>query len=500
MKKIFSIIMLVSAMLLAACTSDDDYTSENNAGREMLIGVSMPEDESTRIALDDLTMTWEEGDQILVVPTDGNLNPTGPGHTFTLLEGAGTKHAKFKGFMPFCDGYVVYYKAKNLYYDQNTGKYDINYSDITQNGINSTEHFKDYALMSCQGYDFPMNYLQLVLQNGLLRIDLRDVPEELTTINTISWAITDKTEKIEMGKMTFAGEIKNLTSDAEHNYIYLPFSTMRRGGGLITVNPGDRMVLTIESDNVTAVVSRTTSRPFFFFSEGRYDVKVTADPTDEKAMNQWKIYAKGEGPAFNEIWVKFAEGAYKKQTIKDYNEYYVFTLSAEPNAEGWYVYSTESINELPIEKLFSSDNVGKNTIAEAWLPSSMTEVSILMFYGCSKLTNVILSPNTTVLKGGCFSDCGSLKNLIIPAKVTEINSTALSYFSENVTDNRITVMAHKETLTNIDPTVFYAANGYACDLYIHESWKEHITGNRWAECDFRSVHFINDEGIEVTEP
>ena len=104
MKKYFSFLLV--AALFAACTPNNEIGTPFKAGQEVTLSAQMPnagnngaqqlpgkQRVSGKDATDKISLTWDEGDVILVKVGDKTAE-------FTLQSGAGTAQAEFKGIMP----------------------------------------------------------------------------------------------------------------------------------------------------------------------------------------------------------------------------------------------------------------------------------------------------------------------------------------------------------------------------------------------------------------
>lgn len=104
MKKYFSFLLV--AALFAACTPNNEIGTPFKAGQEVTISAQMPnagnndaqqlpgkQRVSGKDATDKISLTWDEGDVILVKVGDKTAE-------FQLQSGAGTAQAEFKGIMP----------------------------------------------------------------------------------------------------------------------------------------------------------------------------------------------------------------------------------------------------------------------------------------------------------------------------------------------------------------------------------------------------------------
>jgi len=67
------------------------------------------------------------------------------------------------------------------------------------------------------------------------------------------------------------------------------------------------------------------------------------------------------------------------------------------------------------------------TVTSLVIPSSVTSIGILAFYGCESLPSVTIPNSVTSIEGGAFGDCRSLANITIPDSVTTIRNGAFNY-------------------------------------------------------------------------
>ena len=81
--------------------------------------------------------------------------------------------------------------------------------------------------------------------------------------------------------------------------------------------------------------------------------------------------------------------------------------------------------------------------------TGLSYIPVYLFYGCSKLENIILPNNITSIKGYAFYGCSSLKSITIPANVTEIGDYAFC-----ACENLETVIFEGDNITNIGGYVF----------------------------------------------
>lgn len=83
------------------------------------------------------------------------------------------------------------------------------------------------------------------------------------------------------------------------------------------------------------------------------------------------------------------------------------------------------------------------------IPKSVTSIGNYAFYGCEKLSNVILNENITTLGANAFNECKNLKEIIIPNSVTSVGSYCFSNCSAM---NRVLI---EDGVASIDDHAFY---------------------------------------------
>ena len=67
-----------------------------------------------------------------------------------------------------------------------------------------------------------------------------------------------------------------------------------------------------------------------------------------------------------------------------------------------------------------------SSLKEIVLPSTLTEIGYGAFTYCSALENVVLPDSLVKLGSGAFRDCASLKSVTIPASVKSISADIFS--------------------------------------------------------------------------
>lgn len=174
------------ALLVAGCTRDPLQEPEKGGGRRVIISATIPAE--TRVAYDDdrLTLSWEKGDQLLLVGyyADGSY----AGHpTFTWLRGnsfEGDEVAK-------AETYKAYYPAGAIKLDRNGNvlPFDDNFWEQTQYEDCTTAHLRNKLLL----FDVTANSLKetfkLELKSSIMRFFIKGIPAKVGTLKKMIWTV-----------------------------------------------------------------------------------------------------------------------------------------------------------------------------------------------------------------------------------------------------------------------------------------------------------------------
>ena len=82
--------------------------------------------------------------------------------------------------------------------------------------------------------------------------------------------------------------------------------------------------------------------------------------------------------------------------------------------------------EQPANMVFYSDipwEASAASITTVTLPSNLTNIGLMAFYGCTALTTIEL-PDITTIEGSAFRGCTALEQIILPASLTSIDNYA----------------------------------------------------------------------------
>lgn len=567
MKKIFYFMSLVCMLMFAACSSDDDLiedeSGEGDAGealQEVVIGVGMPGSDGTRVDLDDLTLTWEEGDQLTLV--GHKTVKVGGQHwweqhdeevykTFdlTLIEGAGTKYAKFRGLVGDYKDFAVYYKTKNLTIDEKTGKASFNYEGAVQNGFNSQEHLKNYLFLYLTEKDKPdkdtpalskyhfeplfkkldelKKGIMLSIRSSILRLDVRTLPNNLKKANEVSWVVNNYSPSNTaaglsefFGSLHFKAEIKDIRGKKnEHQYLYIPvgvkdgqficneyYSAYEFSDGIVT-----RSATYKEPEEKTEKKpGGAQSNGKMIFPGKRYNAAVTVHEEgkedDPHAVSYWDgLHAlpviEGEWPAENQFKIKLKKGVEPLSEVEDANKV-VYRLKGI-DKEGWCIYETDNGRIEHADGLFIPKYA--ESVVGIQSPRFLRFLRANLCKDYKNLTEVRLSPYTQTIGAYSFAGCTALEEFTVPYATRTIDNNAFDGFK----GTKFVVKAHRRQLSIINEYIFGKGNKVTenCALYIHETWEQyfrvHASNKRgfvyWAGYYFPKdkLVFIDDHGDKV---
>lgn len=405
--------------MFAACSSDDEISDSLNSGseKEITIRVEMPEDNDTRVAVDGLSVTWQEGDQLIALgSTAEGQKPFGE-TVFTLVSGAGTKYATFKGMtIDNATSYQLVYKVPNMSVDEKTGMYFPDCDDYIQNGVNSQEHFKDaLSLISAPTPLKGEDNISLNHASSFLRLDVRSLPSDLGNVKKVMWFINYAGEGDELvGSLNFDGEINNLTAEDDHNYLYLPFVCDNQ-----KLNANSKIAVRFVGNTCRTVNAVSMNGKQYEIGK-RYDIRVSTDENDNKSLHTWDVVS-SDRPADYEMWVKTADGAAPvMKSVKD-AEGNVYTLSDNVNDAGWYVYGNYGVSVMKKTPIMEK----AHDITNVLLSDAVKEISARSFWECSSLAEVNMPSELTTVADSAFLETAITK-IDLPNSVTSIGKFSFS--------------------------------------------------------------------------
>lgn len=548
---------LMCIVMFASCSSDDEFVGEENGdselGEEIIIGVKMPDDKSTRAVFDDtgLKLKWEAGDKLVVYACDegGQLqkdwNDNYYKSEFTIIEGVGKNVAKFKGYLPKHNSlttenkvrYQVYYKsnlkiAKDRYYEYVT----MDYTGVEQNGFNSMAHFKNYLFMAASdlqqmGQDKEARYLPRYLKkeelkngvslkvlNSYLRIDVRALPENLSKANEVKWLVNNYdpsngySEPLDnWGLLRFkVNEIKDIRKDENaHQYLYMPVHILP--GQFLCADYYSSLVFSDSYTNTRGVSAKGNGKKLF--SGRRYNVNVSVDDgtTQEHTLSNWDGLEADEIPNVkpgtdwledNQVGVKLKlkDGEKPLDFLEADNEIFVLKKAT---FKGWYIYQTQSGNR--IESIYGLlDPKYAGVILGLISPLHLRTIDDKVCQNFTNLKELYFSPYVQNIGASSFANCSALDKIEIPYCTRIIQKDAFKGFK----GHEIIIRTPEKQLAICAAGAFGSKDKKDCTLRLHKSWKEHIESKtvsngcvEWAGCSFRksNIIYIDDNGNDIVE-
>jgi len=124
---------------------------------------------------------------------------------------------------------------------------------------------------------------------------------------------------------------------------------------------------------------------------------------------------------------------------------------------------SESIPKVPIEfKGYKVISIGESAfssteIKSITIPSSIIDIGKSAFYGCKKLTDVVLEEGVKSIGEGAFLGCSSLRNISLPMSLENIGDSSFEFCSslskivipEKIIKLNCRIFAHCEKLVNV---------------------------------------------------
>lgn len=567
MKKIFYFILLVCFMIMAACSSDDDEIIEEEQdgndteifGEEIIIGADMPNGNDTRISVTPngrkWELNWEKGDQLVLV---GKIvekahnwwekdKVTYKTSVFTLVQGAGTKKAKFRGkSIKDVDTYNVYYKTPHLKIDAITGVAKMNFTGEEQQGFNSISHVKKFLYLYVAGnsYEFseqtedwrrlaPADLTEGEIKKGLsltsmtsvLRIDVRAVPENIKHAREVKWLVNNYAKKEDLDKTlaqpqyTFGllrfevGEIKDIRNEADvHQYLYLPFNVY---DNQFICNKYFTSLVFSDRRTITRAVANDVPDGAKVFPGNIYDINVSVleegvkEP--EHTLLEWDGLDADEIPVLgpndwlpeNQIKVKLRLEDGKEPlermvvSTEDGEVEYklVHETESEYTTDGWYTYETkdriENIDGFLNEK-YADQVLGLKS------PLYLRNIQNGVCKNFKNLKELSMSPYVQNIGDDSFSGCTSLEKIEIPYCTRTIGYDAFKGFK----GTEIIVRSPLKQLAVCARNAFGDKDKRNCTLRLHESWKDYVDKyhGSWCGYKFKEIIYIDDNGNDIKGP
>ncbi len=234
--------MAILLALAIGCAKEEEniFTLEEAIEKEITIHVGMPDDTGLRVAYEDISLklTWEEGDQLLIVGFDGVGNYKGKS-IFTYTGTPGKTSGPFTGTA--IDGavkYKMYYPA-TIAVDEESGTvtYPI-MNEQEQQANGSVTHLKNYiVLVNTEISDLSVA-IQLTMISSIVKFNLTNVPAQVGTLKKLEWEVeTDIGTKT--GSMNFAPDAITFSASENNLTAYMGFLPGEipnvKSGGTFTV-------------------------------------------------------------------------------------------------------------------------------------------------------------------------------------------------------------------------------------------------------------------------
>jgi hypothetical protein len=171
----------------------------------------------TRVAYDDAnrTLTWEEGDQLLLVGYD-NSNTYVGNSTFNYQTGNTFTGNAVNG----ADSYTAYYKVEGINLNETTGKVTIPYTFYdgqTQSGSGSTAHLKSKLFLGDDTAKPLTQSFTLSGKNSILKLVLSGIPQEVGNLQQLIYKVEtgpgmSKSLSLNVTGVTFSDALDTFTA------------------------------------------------------------------------------------------------------------------------------------------------------------------------------------------------------------------------------------------------------------------------------------------------
>ncbi len=350
--------LLATILVLNSCNHKKPNSAQIQQKEPITITVSMPND--LKVAYDDENvgkgaLTWEAGDQVLVVgKKDGKCIK---GEKFTLSSGAGTDKATFTGpQIPGATSFDIYCGDVELKGDE----VKIRMDRQKQVGNNNTAHLKkSICLHGCTYDSDPNSYYWtcfLEMKSAIMKLELSNLPTDIGTLQSITWGVITKDGSGIYEISAQPLELENITTSTNSLIAYVSFSPkeikpMSNGGCFYVMLVGSMGKKVIEiptkkgkeyrpGERYTAKISKATSEWKEYIPILDRVAERNLDQTGKQFAPDWKNTTSGyfsfeeAGNLFTEV-----EGEQKNLTI-DGKKYFL------PSKEDWYPIFYESGGEI----------------------------------------------------------------------------------------------------------------------------------------------------------
>ncbi|MDI9606486.1 MAG: hypothetical protein QM305_14405 [Bacteroidota bacterium] len=253
--KLFIFVLL--SLLVASCTSEDLPEPAEKGEEIVTISATIPTE--TRVAYDDtdLSLSWEENDQLMLVGFDDNdvykgksiFTKSGTGNTFSGLTVADA--TKYKAYYP---------ATVTLDGNGNVQPFDADFWEQEQYGNNNTAHLRDKLLL----FDETANALNvafdLILKSSIIKFALSDIPTDIGAITKLVWTVQHAT-----GWAPVVLDVTNVTSGTTDLTAYLAFDP-----STISIAADGVVKVTLCGEDLSYVWSKTVTDGMDYEAGKRY--------------------------------------------------------------------------------------------------------------------------------------------------------------------------------------------------------------------------------------
>ena len=466
-------------LMAAACSSEEELTETSpHDGSEVVITVAMPDQKDTRVNLSGQKLCWNAGDQLYAIPVNIDGRVEGTACVLDIVNpDASSNTAKFKGKLTSASMYRLVYKTDKVKID-GQGNVSIDHAGVTQTKLDSDEHLKNYFLITSDDVleENISKNVQLYFRDALLRVNLRSLPENLTSITDVKWILNyGGADETVAAAMKFDGTLPVMYETEADRYITMPVDVTRN----LVQHAGKKMALQFNGSR-TRTVTVTVPAEKTYTANRRYNINVSLLAHEgQKAMTGWDV--ENDYPLDNQIWAEVGEGGsfcvngseIKSESLRGYHVYtdnsvgeiltlgsefmrgssniteLVFPRKIEELSGNAFLYSGLSC-PLDLRQCKNLQTIGPNSFdgmeVEVLLPSDGAPLSFMERAFDSYLGTSITVPQTTVSLGEYFIDFNPNLNKLVflPSyKNLYMHENALGRYSSRSVD----VLISKEWIT-----------------------------------------------------
>lgn len=472
---------LLSVLAVIACSEDsfvENMPINDGDVKEICItGKDFELDGATRssvtISEKGASFTWDEDDVIGIFPN------TGDQVSFAMDHGAGTQTATFSGggwALKSSATYAAYYP--HVYENRDLTNIPVSYLGQTQNDNNNTDHIGAYDFMAASVATPSNGTVAFDMQHLGCLVQLKITVPEPSTLSKV--VLTSSTEFTETGIIDLTAETPSIVAKTQSNTLEITLNNVSTttANENVTVyfmtSPVDltdsRLAATIHfADKTTREVELTGKNMqagkayqisaeikanfyldgiAYMSNAGVLSEIISAE--DLNTISSLQIVGKING---TDILTIRSMGALKTLDLSNANivsggkAYYsyeddddctvnVYTQNNKITQRLFYGSKLEEIT-LPTNITVIGEYAfaySKN-LTSIIIPDSVTSIGTASFYNCTELKNITLSQSLETIGGRCFEGCAKLEAIDIPYGVTSIPSYAFRNCSSLLTIN-----------------------------------------------------------------